>query len=155
MNQETLLEPVENPHDAEMAKVAQRCIMAALDHSRAPRIALVEEGEDVRSVPTLELSPQALRAVANLLGLMAQQQPIVLIPQKHELTTQEAANLLNVSRPFVVKQMELGHLDFRKVGRHRRVEFSELMRFQKVLRSQSRSALDELSDLGQELGLDD
>jgi excisionase family DNA binding protein len=154
MTQETLLESVENDHDAEMAKIAQRCIMAALDHSKAPKLVLIEEGGLSENAPTIELPPQALRAVANLLGLMAQQQPIVLIPQKHELTTQEVANLLNVSRPFVVKQIESGQLKCRKVGRHRRVEFSELMRYQKDSQIKRDAALNELVALGQELGLD-
>lgn len=155
MTQETLLESVENDHDAEMAKIAQRCIMAALDHSRATKLVLVQEGGPSTNAPTIELPPQALRAVANLLGLMAQQQPIVLIPQKHELTTQEVANLLNVSRPFVIKQIESGMLKCRKVGRHRRVEFSELMRYQKDSQLKRDAALDELAAIGQELGLDD
>jgi excisionase family DNA binding protein len=86
---------------------------------------------------------------------MAQQQPIVLIPQNHELTTQEVANLLNVSRPFVIKQIESGMLKCRKVGRHRRVEFSELMRYQKDSLLKRDAALDELAAIGQELGLDD
>lgn len=154
MTQETLLESVENDHDAEMAKIAQRCIMAALDHSRAPKLVLIEEGGLSENAPTIELPPQALRAVANLLGLMAQQQPIVLIPQKHELTTQEVANLLNVSRPFVVKQIESGLLKCRKVGRHRRVEFSELMRYQKDSQIKRDAALNEMVAIGQELGLD-
>lgn len=154
MTQETLLESVENDHDAEMAKIAQRCIMAALDHSKAPKLVLIEEGGSSENAPTIELPPQALRAVANLLGLMAQQQPIVIIPQKHELTTQEVANLLNVSRPYVVKQIESGQLKCRKVGRHRRVEFSELMRYQKDSQIKRNAALDELVALRQELGLD-
>ncbi|MDN3987439.1 helix-turn-helix domain-containing protein [Zwartia vadi] len=155
MTQETLLESVENDHDAEMAKIAQRCIMAALDHSRATKLVLVQEGGPSTNGPIIELPPQALRAVANLLGLMAQQQPIVLIPQKHELSTQEVANLLNVSRPFVIKLIESGMLKCRKVGRHRRVEFSELMRYQKDSQLKRDAALDELAAIGQELGLDD
>ena len=154
MGQENLLEPVGSERDAQMAKAAQRCIMAALDHSRAPKIVLVEEGHDPQSAPTIELPPQALRAIADLLGLMGQQQPILLLPQKHELTTQEAAGILNVSRPFVVKQIETGMLQCRKVGRHRRIEFQELMRFQRQLKQQSEEALQGLADLSQELGLE-
>ena len=153
MGHDNVLEPVSNAHEAEMAKAAQRCIMAALDHSRAPKIVLVEEGDDARQAPTIELPPQALRAIADLLGLMGQQQPIMLIPQKHELTTQEAAGFLNVSRPYVIKQIEEGSLKCRKVGRHRRVEFQELMRFQQTQQQKSEDALQRLTDLSQELGL--
>ena len=153
MGHDNVLEPVSNAHEAEMAKAAQRCIMAALDHSRAPKIVLVEEGDDARQAPTIELPPQALRAIADLLGLMGQQQPIMLIPQKHEMTTQEAAGFLNVSRPYVIKQIEEGSLKCRKIGRHRRVEFQELMRFQQTQQQKSEDALQRLTDLSQELGL--
>ena len=153
MSNENVLEPVSSAHEAEMAKVAQRCIMAALDHSRAPKIILVEEGCDATVAPTIELPPQAMRAIADLLGLMGQQQPVMLIPQKHEMSTQEAAGILNVSRPFVVKQIEEGHLKCRKVGRHRRIEFQELIRFQQQQRQKSEDALQRLTDLSQELGL--
>lgn len=136
-----------------MAKVAQRCIMAALDHSRAPKIVLVEEGGDPEIAPTIELPPQALRAIADLLGLMAQQQPVMLIPQKHEMTTQEAANFLNVSRPYVIKLIEEGALKCRKVGRHRRIEFQDLVAYQQQMRQGSEDALQRLTDLSQELGL--
>jgi excisionase family DNA binding protein len=153
MAHENVLEPVSNAQEAEMAKVAQRCIMAALDHSRAPKIILMEEGVDAEGAPTIELPPQALRAIADLLGLMAQQQPVMLIPQKHEMTTQEAAGFLNVSRPYVIKQIEDGALKCRKVGRHRRIEFQELTQFQQRLQQRSEDALQRLTDLSQELGL--
>lgn len=148
-----VLEPVSNERDADIVKVAQRCIMAALDHSRAPKIILVEKGQDVQTPPTIELPPQALRAIADLLGLMAQQQPVMLMPQKHELTTQEVAGFLNVSRPYVIRQIESGALKCRKVGRHRRVEFQELMRFKRAQEVASEEALQHLSDLTQALGL--
>ena len=153
MAHENVLEPVASAHDAELAKIAQRCIMAALDHSRAPKIVLVEAGCSPDTAPTIELPPNALRGIADLLGLMAQQQPVMLIPQKHELTTQEAAGILNVSRPFLIKQIEEGHLKCRKVGRHRRIEFQELMRFREEQQQRSEEALQRLTDLSQEFGL--
>jgi excisionase family DNA binding protein len=113
----------------------------------------VEEGSNPEAAPTIELPPQALRAIADLLGLMGQQQPVMLMPQKHELTTQEAANFLNVSRPHVVKLIEEGALKHRKVGRHRRVEFQDLVAFQQKLQQRSDEALQRLTDLSQELGL--
>jgi len=153
MANDNLLESVSNAHEAELAKVAQRCIMEALDHSRAPKIVLVEAGRAGQAAPTIELPPRALRAIADLLGLMGQQQPVMLMPQKHELTTQEAAAFLNVSRPYVIKQIEAGALGCRKVGRHRRIEFEELLRFQKDQHQASQGALQRLTDLSQELGL--
>lgn len=137
-------------HDAALAQAAQRCMMAALDHSRAATIKLVAEGEDM---PAIELPPKALRLVAELLGLMGQRQPVTLLPQKHELSTQEAAAFLNVSRPFVVKQIETGRLPARKVGRHRRVLFEDLLVYQQSLRQETEQALQTLADEGQELDI--
>lgn len=153
MSYETVLEPVSNAHEVEMTKVAQRCIMATFDHSRASKIVLVEEGGSIENAPTIELPPQALRAIADLLGLMAQQVPITLIPQKHEVTTQEAASILNVSRPFVIKQIEAGLLRCTKVGRHRRILFEDLINFKTQMHKQSETALKELALLSHELGL--
>jgi excisionase family DNA binding protein len=154
MSNETLLEPVHSLKDVEMTKAAQRCIMAALDHSNAAKIVLLEEGQPAEQAPTIELPPQALRAIADLLGLMAQQQPIMLMPQKHELTTQEAAAMLNVSRPFVIKQIENGTLSCKKVGRHRRIKFQDLMQYKVKIQQQTGKALDDLSTLSREMGLE-
>jgi len=153
MSTPDLLEPPASEREAEMAKVAQRCLMAALDHSRAQRIALVDEKGDVANAPVLELPPQALRFFAEMLGRMAQRRAVMLAPQNHELTTQDAAALLNVSRPFVIKEIEAGRLRCRKVGRHRRIEFEELLRYQAAQRVQSEAALQKLADLSQDLGL--
>jgi excisionase family DNA binding protein len=153
MTDESLLASVGTAQEANLAKEAQRCIMMALDHSRAPRIVLVEEGQDPVQAPILELSPKALRAVANLLGLLGQQRPVILVPQKHELTTQEAAGFLNVSRPYLIKQVEAGRLAHRKIGRHRRIEFAELLRFQKAQKEESEKAIQKLVDLSQSMNL--
>lgn len=153
MKTSELLEPVASDQEAEMAKVAQRCLVTALDHSNARRIALVDEDGAITDAPVLELPPQALRFFADMLGMMARQQPIVLMPQKHELTTQEAAAYLNVSRPFVVKEIETGKLLCRKVGRHRRIELQVLERYVQAQQKASEDALQALADMAQEHGM--
>ncbi len=148
-----LLEPVVSEEEAEMAKVAYRCLTTALDHSNAPRIVLVDEGKET-DAPALVLPPQALRFFAEVLKRMAQQQPIVLMPQRHELTTQEAAAFLNVSRPFVIKEIEAGRLKCHKVNRHRRIEYAELQRYKAEQRTSTAAALQELTDLSEDLGME-
>ena len=92
---------------ADMARAAQRCMMAALDHSKAATITL-ESDDGSRPViqPTIQLPPQTLRFIAQLLGALSERKPVVLMPTKQELSTVEAANFLNVSRPFVIKEVE-------------------------------------------------
>jgi excisionase family DNA binding protein len=148
------MDTVLDEHDAALAQAAQRCLMTALDHSRAARIRLVTEGKGLKGPPSVELPPKALRLVADMLGMMAQRQPVMLLPQKAELSTQDAAAFLNVSRPFVVKQIDEGRLPCRKVGRHRRILFDDLLAYQRGLRQQSEAALQELADQAQALGLD-
>ncbi len=148
-----LLDSVLSTEEAELAKVAQRCIMASLDHSRAHRIALIDRDGGTDSSPTLELPPKVLRFFAEMLGAMAEQKLVTLVPQKHELTTQEAAAFLNVSRPFVIKEIETGKIPHRKVGRHRRVAFTDLVKYQRVSQEGSDQALQDLTDQAQALGL--
>jgi excisionase family DNA binding protein len=153
MAPQELLERVRTDQEAELARVAQRCLVAALDHSCAQRIVLVDENGDRTDAPVLDLPPQALRFFADMLGMMAQRRPVMLVPQNHELTTQDAAAMLNVSRPFVIKEIEAGRLHCRLVGRHRRIEFDELRRYQTAQRERSNQALKQLAELSQDLGL--
>ena len=148
-----LLDNVLSSEEAELAKVAQRCIMASLDHSRAHRIALIDRDGGPDSSPALELPPKVLRFFAEMLGAMAEQKLVTLVPQKHELTTQEAAAFLNVSRPFVIKEIEAGKIPHRKVGRHRRVAFTDLVKYQRASQAASDQALQDLTDQAQQLGL--
>jgi len=152
MNATNESESVLTSEEAEMAKVAQRCIMKALDHSRARKIKIIDES-DSGIAPALEVPPKALRLFADLLGAMSQRRVISLVPQGHELTTQEAAAMLNVSRPFVVKLIEEGKLECRKVGRHRRIEFATLVHYRDEMKFKSGTALQRLADDGQALDM--
>jgi excisionase family DNA binding protein len=143
--------PPISDQEREMARVAQRCIMEALDHSRAAAIKLTtDNGKD----PSVELPPAALKFIGELLGAMSQGNPIVLMPTKQEFTTVEAANFLNVSRPFVIKEIEEGRLPHRMVGTHRRIAFDALEEYSRRMREKQAAALDKMADNARELGLD-
>ena len=140
-----------NAKDKEMVRVAQRCIMASLDHSRAAVITLTT---DTGKHPTVELPPSALKLIGQLLGAMSEGRPIVLMPTEQELTTVEAANLLNVSRPFVIKEMDSGRLPHRKVGSHRRIALEDVLAYAQKMQTTQASALDRMAENAHELGLD-
>lgn len=156
MSEHHVLDPA-SAAEAEMAAVAHQCLVAALDHSKADHIKVIlklAEAEAGRDAPVLELPPKALRFFADVLRQMAKREPMLLMPQKHELTTQDAANFLNVSRPFVVKEIEAGNLKCRLVGAHRRIEFEELRRYMAEQKRRSEGKLQELAKLSQELNLE-
>lgn len=137
--------------DREMIRVAQRCIMASLDHSRAAAITLTT---DTGEHPTVEIPPAALKLIGQLLGAMSEGRSIALMPTERELTTVEAANFLNVSRPFVIKEIESGRLPYRKVGSHRRIALEDLLVYAQNMRAKQAGALERLADNARELGLD-
>ena len=91
--------------------------------------------------------------MAQVLGAMGERRPIVLVPSKHEMTTVEAAHFLNVSRPFVIKEIEQGRLKHHKVGTHRRIAYEDLVAYKTMMRDGQRQALQSLADDAQELGL--
>lgn len=97
---------------------------------------------------------KTLRFIADVLGALSERQPVVFMPAKREMSTVEAANFLNVSRPFVIKEIEEGRLPHRKVGSHRRIAFEDLMRYASEMHRRQREALQRLSDNAAELGLD-
>ena len=141
--------PLPSKTDMELARVAQRCIMEALDRSKAVKIKLESENGDI---PPIELPPASLRLIGQLLGLMSEGKPFTLMPEKQELTTVEAANFLNVSRPFVIKEIDAGRIPHRMVGSHRRILLTDLFEYAKQMQASREAALDDLSQLSQDLG---
>ena len=137
--------------DIEMAQTAQRCIMQALDHSRAAQITLTT---DTGEHPTVAVPPAALKLIGQVLGAMSERRSVSIIASDHELSTVEAANFLNVSRPFIIKEIEAGKLNHRMVGTHRRIEFSDLLAYAKEMRQHQEQALDRMADNARELGLE-
>lgn len=98
----------------------------------------------------LILPRQALELLRHLLSEMAQGNAVTIVPRHAELTTQEAADILNVSRPYVVKLLESGEIPHHKVNKHRRILFEDLMKYKNQLDARTEVALDELTAIAQE-----
>jgi len=106
----------------------------------------IHDGEQVIDIPMV-----ALRQFVQILAQMAEGNGVTIIPIHAELTTQQAADFLNVSRPYVVGLIEREELPYRKVGTHRRIKFRDLAAYHERTLSTSKQALDELSQQAQEL----
>jgi excisionase family DNA binding protein len=105
------------------------------------------------STQPVEVPESAFKLFLEILNQMAQGNAVTLVPTHHELTTQEAANLLRVSRPYFVKLLEDGAIKFHRVGSRRRVRFTDLMAYMEKMKGQSATALEELAAQAQEIGL--
>lgn len=103
----------------------------------------------------LSLSPYLLQLLLRLLTETAEGNAVAIVPIHAELTTQEAADLLGVSRPFLVGLLDRGEIAHRLVGTHRRVRLRDLVAYRQRQAGVRQEALDELSAVGQELDLDD
>jgi len=111
----------------------------------------VEIAVDKDSRGTVVLTHGIAQTFLDVLRLISSGKGFSLIPYGAELTTQEAADLLNVSRPYLIKLLESGEMDFSRVGRHRRIRASDLFKY-KAERDQNRAAaLKELADLDADL----
>ncbi|AYM79138.1 helix-turn-helix domain-containing protein [Janthinobacterium agaricidamnosum] len=149
-----VLDRLDNKEDLELAKAAQRCLVSALDHSRAVQIAVLEEGaQDLGDAPLLRLPPNVLRLFADVLGTLAQGKAVTVMPKEHDVTTQEAAMYLNMSRAYLVRLLEAGKIPHHKVGTHRRLRFEDVVQYKDERKRRSQQALQALADQAQELEL--
>lgn len=84
----------------------------------------------------LEIPPKAFSLLFDILSNMAEGKSVTLIPSDSEVSTQQAADMLNVSRPNIVKLLEEGAIPFKKVGAHRRIQLKDLMKYEKSIKGQ-------------------
>ena len=99
------------------------------------------------------LPGHVMQILLDVLSEMSNGNAISLIPHNQEISTQEAANILNVSRPYLVKLLENGEIPFHKVGTHRRVKLQDVISYKQRVDESRHSALDELTELSQSEGM--
>lgn len=107
--------------------------------------------DDENRAHQVELPTSALRLLVDILAELADGNAVKVVPVHAELTTQEAADLLNVSRPHLIKLLESNALPYHRTGKHRRVRFSDLMRYKAERDQESADAMEELSKQAQDL----
>ena len=137
--------------DAEIAERAARRIRDYLEGH--PDEDLIEALGEVGDQDALVIPRPTAIMFAQILDLLAQGRGVQIIPKEVELSTQQAASLLNVSRPYLISLLESGKIPFRKVGRHRRITFEDLMDYKRRDDQERRTAADDLAVLSEELGL--
>jgi excisionase family DNA binding protein len=137
--------------DALLARDSARLLATQLARANGSMQLRVEDVDGTSAAVTIPTA--AFRLLVTILAEMAAGNAVRLIPHHAELTTQEAAELLNVSRPFVVKLLDDGQIPSRLVGRHRRVLFRDVMAYRDEHYRARSAVLDRMAAIDQELGL--
>lgn len=134
--------------DAALAQKTSR-VLSAQKKSGPLRLKLMDDPDR----KTVEVPAGAVHLLVRILDEMARGNAVTLIPVTAEVTTQEAADVLNVSRPSLIQLLDRGQIEFRKVGSHRRVRFDSLVAYKRRAEADRRAVLAELAAYDQELGI--
>lgn len=141
------------PGDADV-ELAGRAARRVRDYLTAhPGTNPVRIGGELAGDDTLVVPRAAMVTFAQILTLLASGQGAQIIPDAAELTTQQAADFLNVSRPYLIGLLEADKIPYRMVGTHRRIRFEDLREYRRRDDLKRRRAADELTQLSEELGL--
>jgi excisionase family DNA binding protein len=140
-----------NPAEVDAAGEALQAVkryLAAHPDDPLVRLRVDDEPDTALTVPR-----PVVELLAGILAHMAAGRGVSVVPAHAELTTQEAADMLNVSRPFLIGLLDAGEIDYRKVGTHRRIKAVSLLEYMRADDQNRRQAADELTALSQEMGL--
>ncbi|NJM00640.1 MAG: helix-turn-helix domain-containing protein [Synechococcaceae cyanobacterium SM2_3_2] len=136
--------------EAQLSQESSRILASHLHPGSTRQLKVIEADGSEQAV---EIPASAFHLLVDILTQMAQGNAVTLIPIHAELTTQEAADVLNVSRPFLIKLLESGEISYRTVGKHRRVRFQDLMDYKRKTDEARSQSLEELVSQAQELGM--
>jgi excisionase family DNA binding protein len=146
MSAELEREPI-LPQDAEMPGIRRiEDLFARARPRTTPRLV----GPDGEQLP---LPTPVYTLLRRMVHELARGNAVTVVPVHAVLTTQQAADLLNTSRPFLVKLLESGEIPFHRVGTHRRIRFRDLMAYRRRREQAEAGALDEMARMAQEMGL--
>jgi excisionase family DNA binding protein len=134
--------------DIELARMSGQRLAPMARRGRPLTLRVREAGQEEE---TIELPAGAVKLLQAILEDMASGRAVTIVPQNAELTTQQAADFLNVSRPFLVQLLEQKKLPFRLVGTHRRIRFEDVVRFKEATDAERRKVLDQLAAEAQDL----
>jgi excisionase family DNA binding protein len=131
--------------DSKVARESSKTLSRYASRSISVRVSDTDE--------LVELPETAVRLLVDLLSNMAEGNAVTLMPVHAELTTKQAADLLGVSRPYLIRLLEEGKIPYHMVGTHRRVYFKDLQDYKRTIEEDRAKALDQLAAEGQELDM--
>jgi excisionase family DNA binding protein len=136
--------------EATLAKESSRVLAARIQDADSMELRIVDHDAPEE---TLKLPAPAARLLLRILEEMARGNAVTLIPVHAELTTQEAADLLNISRPTLIQLLDDKKIEFRRIGTHRRIRFEALMAYKRKAHADRQAVIDEFIAHNEELGI--
>jgi excisionase family DNA binding protein len=134
--------------DAKLAATSARILAACIGKGSQAQLRLIDDDQEI-TVPI-----KAIHMLADILNQMALGNAISIIPIHAELTTQQAADFLNVSRPYLISHiLDAGKLPFHMAGNRRKIYFKDLMEHKVRQKAESNVAMAKLAQLSQDMGL--
>lgn len=141
-------EPVlPNDNEVELARNSSK-VLSSFSLKKAKSVDITFEKSKKLTIPR-----SAFKLLISILAEMAEGNAVALIPVHAELTTQEAADLLNVSRPYLIQLLETKLIPFRKVGNRRKILLQDIISYKSKVDIARRKVLDELIEDAQRLDL--
>ncbi len=139
-------QPAPTPQDASLARISGQRLSRYAKKKKTLSLKVMESGQE----QPIELPAGAVALLMEILEAMAAGRGVKIIPESAELTTVQAANLLNVSRPFLIKLLDERVIPHRLVGRHRRVLMDDVMAYKGKIDREREAVLDQLAAEAQE-----
>ena len=135
-------------------KLAQKSyspLLSAIDQLKTDQaeIEIEETGEKIK------LPVKALKLLGEILKAMSEGKPVSIVPIATEVTTQTADEVLGCSRPYLVKLLEEGKIEYTKVGKHRRIKYEDVIRYKQKMKEEQKKHLIDIMNADEELGLYD
>jgi len=142
-----------NKRERKLAQESYTSLISSIEQLKSDQAEIEIEIEETRE--RIILPVKALNLLGEILKAMSQGKPISIVPIATEVTTQRAAEILGCSRPYLVKLLEEGKIEYTKVGKHRRIKYEDVIDYKKKMKEEQKKWLIEIMHADEDLGLYD
>ena len=140
-----------NKQERKLAQESYNSLISSIEQLKSDQVEIeIEESGEKIILPL-----KALNLLGEILKAMSQGKPISIVPIATEVTTQRAAEILRCSRPYLVKLLEEGKIEYTKVGKHRRIKYEDVIDYKKKMKEEQKKRLIEIIHADEDLGLYD
>jgi len=140
-----------NKQERKLAEASYISLISSIEQLKTDKVEIeIEETREKIILPV-----KALNLLGDILKAMSQGKPISIVPLATEVTTQSAAEILGCSRPYLVKLLEEGRIEYTKVGKHRRIKYEDVIDYKQKMKEEQRQRLIDMMHADEDLGLYD